>query len=58
MIVAVVSPVLHSNDPVKFDAVNNEVPSQLSVTVAVGGAGGLPGFASPLPGADVHVPIV
>jgi len=50
----VVAPELHSNDPVKFDAVSNDVPSQLSVTVTVGAAGGLPGFASPLPGADVH----
>jgi hypothetical protein len=54
----VVAPVLHSRAPVKFDAVNNDVPSQLSVTVTVGGAGGLPGFASPLPAVDVHVPIV
>ena len=58
MIDGVVAPVLHSSVPVKFDAANNDVPSQLSVTVTVGGAGGLPGFASPLPGLDVHVPIV
>ena len=58
MIDVVVAPVLHSSVPVKFDAVSNDVPSQLSVTVTIGGAGGLPGFASPLPAADVHVPIV
>jgi hypothetical protein len=50
----VVSPVLHSNVPVKFDAVSNDVPSQLSVTVTVGAAGALPGFAIPLPGPEVH----
>jgi len=58
VIAGVVAPVLHSSVPVKFDAVNVDVPSQLSVTVTVGGAGGLPGFASPLPGLEVHVPIV
>src|SRR5678810_1007791 len=41
----VVSPVLHSNVPVKFDAVSVDVPSQLSVTVTVGAAGALRGFA-------------
>jgi hypothetical protein len=50
----VVSPVLHNNVPVKFDAVSNEVPSQLSVTVTVGTTGALPGFATPLPGFEVH----
>jgi hypothetical protein len=50
----VVSPVLHSKVPVKFDAVNIDVPSQLSVTVTVGAAGAIPGFATPLPGLDVH----
>jgi hypothetical protein len=50
----VVAPVLHRSVPVKFDAVNVDVPSQLSVTVIVGAFGALPGFASPLPEADVH----
>jgi nitrate/nitrite transporter NarK len=50
----VVSPVLHSNVPVKFDAVSVDVPSQLSVTVTVGAAGALPGFAIPLPLGEVH----
>ena len=50
----VVSPVLHNSVPVKPEAVNNDVPSQLSATVTVGAAGGLPGLASPLPGAEVH----
>jgi hypothetical protein len=54
----VVAPVLHSNAPVKFDAVSNDVPSQLSVTVTVGAVGALPGFAAPLPAVDVHVPTV
>src|SRR5690349_10911736 len=54
VMVAVVSPVLHSNVPVKFDAVSVDVPSQLSVTVTVGADGALPGFAIPLPGPDVH----
>jgi hypothetical protein len=54
----VVSPVLHSSVPVKFDAVSNEVPSQLSVTVTVGAVGPLPGLATPLPAVDVHVPTV
>jgi hypothetical protein len=54
----VVAPVLHSNAPVKFDAVSNDVPSQLSVTVTVGAVGALPGFATPLPAVDVHVPTV
>jgi hypothetical protein len=54
VIVGVVAPVLHSNDPVKFDAVNVEVPSQLSVTVTVGAFGALPGLATPLPAVDVH----
>jgi hypothetical protein len=54
VIVAVVSPVLQSNVPVKFDAVSVDVPSQLSVTVTVGAAGALPGFATPLPAGDVH----
>jgi hypothetical protein len=45
----VVSPVLHNKVPVKFEAVSNDVPSQLSVTVTVGAAGPLPGFAIPLP---------
>jgi hypothetical protein len=50
----VVSPVLHNKAPVKFDAVSNEVPLQLSVTVTVGAFGGLPGLATPLPAADVQ----
>jgi hypothetical protein len=50
----VVSPVLHNSAPVKFDAVSNDVPSQLSVTITVGAFGPLPGFAIPLPAADVH----
>ena len=50
----VVAPVLHNKVPVKFDAVSNDVPSQLSVTVTVGANGALPGFAIPLPGPDVH----
>jgi hypothetical protein len=54
VIAGVVSPVLHSSVPAKFDAVNNDVPSQLSVTVTVGAFGALPGFATPLPAADVH----
>jgi hypothetical protein len=54
----VVSPVLHNNVPVKFDAVSVDVPSQLFVTVTVGGAGGLPGFATPLPGLEIHTPTV
>jgi hypothetical protein len=54
----VVSPVLHNSAPVKFDAVSNDVPSQLSVTVTVGAFGGLPGLATPLPAIDVHVPTV
>ena len=58
VIAGVVAPVLHSNAPVKFDAVSNDVPSQLSVTVTVGAFGALPGFASPLPAVDVHVPTV
>ena len=58
VIVAVVSPVLHSNVPVKFDAVRSDVPLQLSVTVTVGAFGALPGLATPLPDVDVHVPTV
>jgi hypothetical protein len=54
----VVSPVLHNKAPVKLDAVSNEVPLQLSVTVTVGAFGGLPGLATPLPAIDVHVPTV
>ena len=54
VIVAVVSPVLHNNVPVKFDAVSVDVPSQLSVTVTVGADGALPGFATPLPSGEVH----
>ena len=54
VIVVVVSPVLHSSVPVKFDAVNVDVPLQLFVTDTVGAAGGLPGFATPLPGLEVH----
>ena len=50
----VVAPVLQSKVPVKFDAVSNDVPSQLSVAVTVGAAGPLPGLATPLPAADVH----
>jgi hypothetical protein len=50
--------VLHNNVPVKFDAVSNDVPSQLSVTITVGAAGPLPGLATPLPAIDVHVPTV
>jgi hypothetical protein len=50
----VVAPVLHNNDPVKFDAASVDVPSQLSVTVTVGAAGALPGFAIPLPSGEVH----
>jgi hypothetical protein len=55
---AVVSPVLHNKAPVKFDAVSNDVPSQLSVTVTVGAFGALPGLATPLPAGDAHVPTV
>ena len=58
VIVGVVAPVLQSNVPVKFVAVSNDVPSQLSVTITVGAAGGLPGLATPLPAVDVHVPTV
>ena len=58
VIVAVVSPVLHNNAPVKFDAVNVDVPSQLSVTITVGAFGPLPGLATPLPAVEVHVPTV
>ena len=58
MIDGVVSPVLHNKVPVKFDAVSNDVPSQLSVTITVGAAGPLPGLATPLPAVDVHVPTV
>jgi hypothetical protein len=54
VIEVVVSPVLHNKAPVKFDAVSNDVPSQLSVTITVGAFGGLPGLATPLPAADVH----
>src|SRR4030095_11313315 len=50
----VVSPVLHSNVPVKLVALSNDVPLQLSVTVTVGAFGGFPGLATPLPAADVH----
>ena len=54
----VVAPVFQSKVPVKFDAVSNDVPSQLSVTITVGAAGPLPGAATPLPAGDVHVPTV
>ena len=54
----VVAPVLHNNVPVKLVAVSNDVPSQLSVAITVGAAGPLPGVATPLPAADVHVPTV
>lgn len=35
MIEAEVAPLLHNSEPVKFDAVNNELP-QLSVNVTIG----------------------
>ena len=48
-----VSPVLHNNDPVKFDAVNIEL-SQLLTTSTVGAAGIIFGVAMPLAGALEH----
>ena len=49
-----VEPLLHNNDPVKSEAVSNELP-QLSVTVMVGVATAeFIGSANPLPAALVH----
>ena len=49
----VVSPVLHSNDPVKPEAVNTEL-SQLLTTPTAGAAGIVFCAAIPLPGALLH----
>ena len=49
----VVSPVLHNNVPVKFDAVNIEL-SQLLLTSTVGAPGIIFGVAIPLAGALEH----
>jgi hypothetical protein len=44
-----VAPLLHNSDPVKFEAVNNELP-QLSVTVIIGvGTNEFMGEAAALP---------
>ena len=49
-----VAPLLHNREPVKFEAVSNELP-QLSVTVTVGVAtAGFTGAAVPLASALVH----
>ncbi len=53
----VVAPLLHSNVPVKLDAVKTEL-LQLSVTLTVGAAGIILGAAVPLPGALVQPPTV
>ena len=53
----VVSPLLHSNVPVKFDAVKTELV-QLSDTFTVGAAGIGLGEAVPLPGAVEQPPTV
>lgn len=45
---AVVSPVLHNNEPVTAEAVNNELP-QLLVVFTVGGSGVVFGAEVPLP---------
>lgn len=45
----VVSLVLHNSEPVKFEAVNEEL-SQLLITTTVGAAGIAFGEAIPLPG--------
>ena len=50
---AVVAPLLHNNEPVKFEAANIEFP-QLSLTVTVGADGIDIGEAVPLAGALVH----
>ncbi len=49
----VVAPLLHKSDPVKFDAVNTELP-QLSATLTVGAAGTGLGAAVPVPGALIQ----
>lgn len=46
---ALVSPVLHNNEPVKLEAVNKEL-SQLLTTVTVGAPGIVFGEAIPVPG--------
>jgi len=49
-----VAPLLHNREPVKFEAVNNELP-QLSVTVTVGVATAeFIGAAVPLPSVLTH----
>ena len=49
----VVSPVLHNNVPVKFDAVNVEL-SQLLTTSTTGAVGIIFGVAMPLASALLH----
>ena len=49
----VVAPLLHKSEPVKSEAVNNELP-QLSTTVTVGVSGVVFGVATPLPSALVQ----
>src|SRR5712671_7977532 len=53
----VVAPLLHNNDPVKFEAVNTELP-QLFTTPTVGADGAATGAGVPLPVALVHPPTV
>ena len=49
-----VAPLLHNNEPVKFEAVSNELPQSLfTVTVGVGTTE-LIGAASPLPAGLAH----
>ncbi len=49
----VVAPLLHNNDPVKFEAVKTELP-QLFTTPTVGADGGVTGADVPLPAPLVH----
>jgi hypothetical protein len=54
----VVAPVLHKRDPVYADAVNVDVPLQLSTTEIVGATGAVLGSAKPLAAALLHPAIV
>lgn len=57
VIEVLVAPLLHNNDPVKFPAVNTELP-QLFTTDTVGADGITFGADVPLPAAPVHPFIV
>ena len=50
---AVVSPVLHNNDPVKSYAVNREI-LQSSIIVTIGADGTTRGAATPMPSGLAH----